>query len=247
MKFVSAHQPAFLPWLGLIHKVMLSDIFIFMDIAKFRKRAFMHRNYIEINQKENVLGLNVNDKADYLNCDEVKISAFHSDCLNKIKNKIETTYKNTEYFEDLIEFLSNTFEHNQMDLNSICLKQLLFLKDKFEIKTQIIKESKILSNNFKSTPTERLLQHAIQTKANIYITGTNSVNYLEKKLFDEHKIFNYVQKFNYLPFSKYQFTNHPLSTIHQISKIGFKKIKKMLVETQINKQNILEIYDRSRI
>ena len=40
MLILSAHQPAFLPWLGLIEKVILSDIFIVMDIAKFRKRAF---------------------------------------------------------------------------------------------------------------------------------------------------------------------------------------------------------------
>ena len=37
---VSAHQPAFLPWLGYIEKFALSDIFIVMDIAKFRKSIY---------------------------------------------------------------------------------------------------------------------------------------------------------------------------------------------------------------
>ena len=84
MKIVSAHQPAFLPWLGLVHKLMVSDVFIFMDIAKFRKRAFMHRNYIEINDTKKFIGLKVNKDSDYKTCDEVKISEFHSNNIMRL-------------------------------------------------------------------------------------------------------------------------------------------------------------------
>ena len=66
MKICSAHQPAFLPWLGLIHKIIVSDIFVFMDIAKFGKRAFMHRNKIEIEK------LASNDSRSYhINSDKI--------------------------------------------------------------------------------------------------------------------------------------------------------------------------------
>ena len=74
MKIVSAHQPAFLPWLGYIEKIGLSDQFILMNLAKFRKRAFMHRNKIEINQKPHYLGFHLEKNADYLNCNEVYIN-----------------------------------------------------------------------------------------------------------------------------------------------------------------------------
>ena len=52
LKIVSAHQPAFLPWIGYLHKLSLSDEFIVMDLAKFRKREFIHRNIIEINKEK---------------------------------------------------------------------------------------------------------------------------------------------------------------------------------------------------
>ena len=72
----------------------------------------MHRNYIEINKLKNLLSLNLNKKADYQNCNEIKISEFHLDCIENIKKKIINTYKNKEYFYDLEEFLSNCFDKN---------------------------------------------------------------------------------------------------------------------------------------
>ena len=43
---------------------MVSDTFVVMDIAKFRKRAFMHRNMIEINSMEHFLGLRFSKDTD---------------------------------------------------------------------------------------------------------------------------------------------------------------------------------------
>ena len=43
-KLISGHQPAYLPWLGLIHKVMVADEFVFMDDVQFIGNDFIHRN-----------------------------------------------------------------------------------------------------------------------------------------------------------------------------------------------------------
>lgn len=243
MKIVSAHQPAFLPWLGLVHKLMVSDVFIFMDIAKFRKRAFMHRNYIEINDTKKFIGLKVNKDSDYKTCDEVKISEFHSNNIKEIKEMITLNYKNYKYYDDLNFFLSENLVDELIDLNSICLKQLNFIKDQFKIEANIVKESEIIDKNKRLNASERLLEHALKTGANIYVTGVNSVDYLEKEYFKKKKIFNYVQEFDYSPFYNFQSSNEPLSIIHQIAKIGFEGIKNLMIETQIKKKDIIKIYD----
>ena len=41
---VSAHQPAYMPWLGLLHKVWLSDVFIIFDCVGYEKGSFINRN-----------------------------------------------------------------------------------------------------------------------------------------------------------------------------------------------------------
>lgn len=43
---VSAHQPSYLPWLGLFHKIALSDTFVLFDDVLFDERDFNNRNRI---------------------------------------------------------------------------------------------------------------------------------------------------------------------------------------------------------
>ena len=43
---LSAHQPTFMPWLGLFHKIYSSDLFVFFDIVQYLPKEWMNRNYI---------------------------------------------------------------------------------------------------------------------------------------------------------------------------------------------------------
>ncbi len=40
---VSIHQPPYLPWLGLLEKIALSDRFVILDNVQYNARAFQHR------------------------------------------------------------------------------------------------------------------------------------------------------------------------------------------------------------
>lgn len=246
LKIVSAHQPAFLPWLGLLHKLTLSDEFIVMDLAKFRKREFIHRNIIEINKQKNFVGLKINDNTENMICQDVFISEHHTNNLEEIKGKIKHTYKKFEYFDDLELFIDNSFNLTKKNLVDICLQQLNFLKKKFKINTEIKLESQMINKKDLLTinnATDRLLKHAVVTNADVYVTGINSLNYLDKKVFEKNKIANHVQRFDYNHFLKYQNIKEPLSIIHQIAKIGYENIIELLLSTQETKSNILKIYD----
>ena len=41
---VSIHQPSYFPWLGLLHKIRLSDTYVVMDEVQLADRAYQHRN-----------------------------------------------------------------------------------------------------------------------------------------------------------------------------------------------------------
>lgn len=44
---LSAHQPAYLPWLGYFHKIAISDVFVILDEVQFEKNSFINRNKIK--------------------------------------------------------------------------------------------------------------------------------------------------------------------------------------------------------
>ncbi len=232
MKIVSAHQPAFLPWLGYIEKIGLSDQFILMNLAKFRKRAFMHRNKIEINQKPHYLGFHLEKNADYLNCNEVYINKNFPKDLSNISEKIKNTYKKSKFYEDIEFFCKECFvdEINNKNLVEICSKQILFFVKVFEFNTEIELESDLigLKDLEKLSASERLLSHAKILNADIYVTGINSQNYLDKNIFENNNIINYVQEFNYEPYFKSQNCNDCLSIVHQISQIGIVRLKQLI-------------------
>ncbi len=80
----------------------------------------------------------------------------------------------------------------------------------------------------KLSASERLLSHAKILNADIYVTGINSQNYLDKNIFENNNIINYVQEFNYEPFFKSQNCNDCLSIVHQISQIGIVRLKQLI-------------------
>ena len=44
---LTAHQPVYLPWLGLFHKIALADQFCIFDIAQYQRKDFNNRNKIK--------------------------------------------------------------------------------------------------------------------------------------------------------------------------------------------------------
>lgn len=246
MKIVSAHQPAFLPWIGYLEKIALAETFVMMDIAKFRKRSFMHRNKIEINGNPFIVGIHTEKDADFKNCDEIFINKNFDNDLENISNKIREIYKKEKFYSDVSEFCEETLrnEFNNLNLIDLSLIQIKYLFRKFDISTEIIKESTLLKKEDLSTldASNRLLLHAKKLNADIYITGINSKNYLDEKIFLNAEILNYVQDFNYDSFLSIQKSNEPLSIIHQIAKLGFDNIKNWLKEDIIEKNKIILNY-----
>jgi hypothetical protein len=46
---VGAHQPHYLPWLGYLHKVASTDVFVVMDDLQYEAQNFQNRNRVKVN------------------------------------------------------------------------------------------------------------------------------------------------------------------------------------------------------
>ena len=45
---LTAHQPVYLPWLGLFDKIAKADVFVIFDTVQYLPKDWMNRNKIKI-------------------------------------------------------------------------------------------------------------------------------------------------------------------------------------------------------
>lgn len=64
---VAIHQPAYLPWFGLLEKIALCDRFVVLDTVQYNARAFQHRTLYSTGHGPKYLSLAVSSKGHQLN------------------------------------------------------------------------------------------------------------------------------------------------------------------------------------
>src|SRR5438477_13189772 len=102
---LTAHQPVYLPWLGLFHKILLSDLFCVFDIVQYQKRDYNNRNKIKTMCGAKWLSVPVKSKNHFQTklCD-VKI--INGNWGRKHARAIEINYGKAPYFRDYFESIT---------------------------------------------------------------------------------------------------------------------------------------------
>ena len=58
-RVVAIHQPAYLPWFGLVDKIARADVFVLLDTVQFNRRAYQHRTLYSTADGPRYLSLDV--------------------------------------------------------------------------------------------------------------------------------------------------------------------------------------------
>lgn len=205
---ISIHQPAYLPWLGYFHKIINSDIFIYLDNTQFQKGSFQNRNYIRNNNGEILLTVPVlsKKKNDFININNLEINN-NLKWQNKHLWSIKQSYSKAKNYKKLIKKLEFFYINQYSYLNKFCWEMLKFFLEELEIKTKIIKYSEI--KEFKSLKSDLILDICKYFGADTYISGVNGFDYLNIEKFIQNNIIVERQSFS-----------HP--TYNQVHK-GFKE------------------------
>ena len=142
-------------------------------------------------------------------------------------NFIHANYNKCEFFEDgysIISSLINKKFEFLVDLNIYLITKLL---KNLNIKREIYFSSEFTIN---SKSTERIIDLVKISKGQIYLTGTGSLNYLDKNEFTKNKIKLEINQVNhpiYLQNKSKNFTPG-LSILDIIMNCGFSKTEKFL-------------------
>ncbi len=178
---LSAHQPAYLPWLGLFHKIALADKFVFFDDVQYVPRDWISRNQIKTPNGPLMLTVPVLEKGHREKTIAVMEINNDNPWGRKHWKSIKLNYSQAPFFNKYAGFFEDTYSkewHLLADLNFFMLSW--FLKT---LGIDVIVE-KGSSAHFQGSKADLVLDMCLQCGADIYIFGELGAQYADVEKFN---------------------------------------------------------------
>ena len=200
MTIVTGHQPVYLPWLGLFHKIALADIFVFMDDVQYLTGDWNNRNFVRGPQGRVRLTAPVRLKASasktlrdivlaadpWPDRDHWQLSHWRT---------LTSCYARAPYWADHAPFFETLYTAQAWsrlaDLNEHMLHYLL---DALGIETTFVKASEM---DFRARKSDLVLEHCARFGADLCVLGAHGRDYIEVQDFFDRGISLYYQDYQH--------------------------------------------------
>jgi hypothetical protein len=173
---LSAHQPAYLPWLGYFDKIARVDVFVFLDTVQFEKNSFINRNQIKTPQGPLWLTIPVKTKGHMSGSLRTTMIDDSQPWRSKHLKSIEMNYRKAPRFEECFPKFRDLLNMPESNLATLCLHQLRFWLDELGINgTRIVRSSEL---PITSTKSDFVLDLCRYFGARQYLSGALGRDYL---------------------------------------------------------------------
>lgn len=190
---LSAHQPAYLPWLGYFDKIARADMFIYLDTVQFEKNSFINRNQIKTPQ--GALWLTIPVKTRGHTSASLRTTEIDDSQPWRIKHlkSIEMNYRKSPRFDECFPKIQTLLNMPESNLADYCFYQLQFWLSELAIDTRIVRSSELPISSAKS---DLVLDLCRYFGAQHYLSGALGRDYLVVEDFRKAGISIEYQSFN---------------------------------------------------
>ena len=199
---LTAHQPVYLPWLGLFHKIALSDAYVFLDTVQYLKKDWNNRNKIKTAQGPIWLTVPVLVKGKF---DQILKDVQINNSIpwqRKHWKSLQVNYTKAPYFHRYADFFEDIYHREWQYLAELNEAILRFLLDALGIRVRFIKAS--TETSLEGRKSDLVLDMCLKLEADIYIFGVLGRDYAEvdkftqsgiKVIFQDYQHPKYTQQF----------------------------------------------------
>lgn len=183
MKVITGHQPVYLPWLGLVHKASLADVFVFMDDVQYLEKDWNNRNQVKTPQGgAKWLTVPVEKGSHQRKLKDVVISA--EPHLPEAKKwqavhwmTLKSVYAGCAHFKEYAPFFEDFYRAKRWEslseMNLALLRQLFAW---FDLKAELVVASTM---GFTGVKSDLVLEHGTRLGADIVVTGALGRDYVK--------------------------------------------------------------------
>lgn len=236
---LSAHQPAYLPWLGYFHKIAISDVFVILDEVQFEKNSFTNRNKIKTSNGSAWLSVPILMNGHInKNISDMEIANRYN-WREKHWKSIYLNYKKTPYFKLYSDFFEDVYKKEWNRLSELTEYMTKYFLKELGIETQILNQSNIKTKYKKQ---ELIVELCKELNSDIFIFGKMGQNYVNTNCFKENNISIYFQEYNHPEYSQLWGAFIPnLSIIDLLFNVGAIKAKEIIISGNIGKDDLKSI------
>ena len=235
---LSAHQPSYIPWLGLVNKILLCDTFCIFNDCQISGEQWENRNRIKGPNGEFWLTVPIKGRENRgRKLYEIEIDNTQR-WRNKHRKSIINSYQKAKYFSEYMsffnEFYSMDFQY-LTELNEYFLRWILAI---LKIDVEIVRATDLCLEGQKS---DLVLDMCKKLGADVYIFGSQGEGYADKDSFEQAGIKLYFQKYIYPAYPQLYGDFVPyMSVIDLLFNVGAEKAKEIIASGNISKNNLLE-------
>jgi len=178
---LTAHQPVYLPWLGLFHKIAVADRFVSFNQVQYQPKNWNNRNRVKTTQTPVWLTVPTNRKG-YLKkmMSEIKINN-EVPWARKHWGTLLHNYGKAPYFKKYADFFESIYEREWGTLVELNETMLQWFLDTLGIDVKVESAS---DYKFRGEKSELVMDMCQQLGADVYIFGANGYDYADTKAFD---------------------------------------------------------------
>jgi hypothetical protein len=196
---LTAHQPVYIPWLGLFHKIFLSEKYCLFDIAQYQTKDFNNRNKIKIsNGKDLWLSVPV-ESSNHFDKKICDVKIVNDGWQKKHCRSIFLNYSKAPYYKDYCDPIIEIIQKNHTFLTDLNFELLLHFMKVLEIERPCVKAT---DYNFSGSKSDLVLDMCVQLGASIYIFGAQGRNYANVQSFSEKNIAVFFQDYSHPKYSQ---------------------------------------------
>ncbi len=194
MMILTAHQPVYLPWLGLFHKIALADAFCYFDDVQYQNKDFNNRNRIKGPNGPFWLTVPVKSKGHY----QIKVKdaeIIDNDAWRKKHWKsILSCYRQAPFFSRYADYFENVYQQDWQRLSDLNEHLLKYFLQELGIRVTYFKMSELKIEGHKS---DLVLDMCLNLNASAYIFGALGRDYADIPNFKTNGVRTYIQDYRH--------------------------------------------------